>query len=123
MLQWAAIFGGARHDDDDGGGILGYLAMVLLAPIAAVLIQAAISRSREFDADAEGARIAGGGHGLAGALEKLEHGSQVLSMGQVNPATAHLFIVNPLHGGGFLGLFATHPPTAERIARLRRLSY
>ncbi|MCC6809613.1 MAG: zinc metalloprotease HtpX [Deltaproteobacteria bacterium] len=124
MLQWAAIFGGGSHsDDDDGMGILGYLAMIILAPIAAVLIQAAVSRSREFDADAIGARIAGDGYGLASALEKLERSRQVMHMGPINPATAHLFIVNPLSGGGLLGLFATHPATAERIARLRKLAY
>jgi heat shock protein HtpX len=123
MLQWAALFGGVSSDDDDGGGILGMLAMIVLAPIAAVLIQAAISRAREFEADAAGARISGDGEGLARALEKLEGAQHVMSMGHINPATAHLFIVNPLHGRGLVGLFATHPSAAARIARLRRLAY
>ncbi len=122
MLKWAAIFGGGNsRDDDEGGlGLLGVLGTIILAPIAAMLIQAAISRSREFAADAGGAKIAGDGEGLARALEKLESAKHHFVMGNVDPATAHMFIVNPLSAGAIMGLFSTHPPAAERIARLRR---
>ncbi len=118
MAQWALLFGGigGRDDDEGAGGLLGGLLMIILAPIAAVLIQAAISRSREFSADAGGAQIAGSPIPLARALEKLELASQRVPV-QVNPATSHLFIVNPLHGG-LAGLFSTHPNTGERIRRL-----
>jgi heat shock protein HtpX len=122
MAQWGAIFGFGRRDDEDsgGGGMLGLLFMAILAPIAATLIQLAISRSREFFADSTGAAIAGSSSGLARALEKLHYASQRLPM-NANPATAHLFIVNPLTGGSLLHLFSTHPPIEERIRRLRRL--
>jgi heat shock protein HtpX len=122
MAQWAAIFGGSRRDDDEGGGgALGALLMAILAPIAAMLIQLAISRAREFQADASGAQLAGRPWGLAKALEKLDMASKVAPM-QATPATAHLFIVNPLRGTGFLTLFSTHPPIPERIARLRAMA-
>ncbi len=122
MAQFAAIFGGRRDDDEDrGGGLLGTLFMAILAPIAATLIQLAISRSREFQADATGARIAGQPWGLAKALEKLEMASGVARM-EPAPATAHLFIVNPLSGGGLVNLFSTHPPIQERVARLRAMA-
>jgi heat shock protein HtpX len=122
MAQWAAIFGGGRRDDDEGGGgALGALLMAILAPIAAMLIQLAISRAREFQADASGAHLAGRPWGLAKALEKLDMASKVAPM-QATPATAHLFIVNPLRGGGLLTLFSTHPPIPERIARLRAMA-
>lgn len=122
MAQWAAIFGGGRRDDDEGGGgALGALLMAILAPIAAMLIQLAISRAREFQADASGAHLAGHPWGLAKALEKLDMASKVAPM-QATPATAHLFIVNPLRGQGLLTLFSTHPPIAERIARLRAMA-
>jgi heat shock protein HtpX len=122
MAQWGAIFGFGRRDEEDsgGGGMLGLLFMAILAPIAATLIQLAISRSREFFADGTGAAIAGAPSGLARALEKLHYASQRLPM-DANPATAHLFIVNPLSGGSLVNLFSTHPPIEERIRRLRRM--
>jgi heat shock protein HtpX len=125
MAQWAMIFGGGRRDSDEegsgGGGLVGGLLMIVLAPIAATLIQLAVSRSREFQADASGAEMAGQPWGLAKALEKLEMASKVAPM-EATPATAHLFIVNPLAGGGWATLFATHPPIAERVARLRAMA-
>lgn len=117
MARWSAIFGGFRGDDDEGGGILGLIVVSVLAPLAALLVQMAISRSREYLADETGARFAGSPHGLAHALEKLGAYSGRLPM-DANPATAHMFIVNPLSAGRVMGLFATHPPLAERIARL-----
>ena len=123
MAQWAMIFGGGRRDDDDApGGIVGMLAMIIIAPIAAGLIQMAISRSREYEADASGARICGNPLWLANALRKLHAGSQRGPL-DANPATAHLFIVNPLRGGGIMSLFSTHPPIEERIARLETMVY
>jgi len=123
MAQWAAIFGGGRRDDEEGsgGGIFGALLMAILAPIAAMLIQLAISRAREFQADASGAQLAGRPWGLAKALEKLEMASRMAPM-DATPATAHLFIVNPLRGEGLASLFSTHPPIQERIARLRAMA-
>lgn len=123
MAQWAAMFGGGRRDDEEGssGGILGAVLLAILAPIAAMLIQLAISRSREFQADATGAQLAGRPWGLAKALEKLETAAQVAPLG-ATPATAHLFIVNPLRGAGLMALFSTHPPIEERIARLRAMA-
>jgi heat shock protein HtpX len=121
MAQWAAIFGGGRSDDEDnGGGIIGLIAMAIIAPIAAAVIQMAISRSREYMADAGGAGITKNPYGLAGALEKLSRAAQVIPM-NANPSTAHLFIVNPLSGKAFMNLFSTHPPLEERIARLRSM--
>jgi heat shock protein HtpX len=123
MAQWAAMFGGARRDDEEGsgGGVIGALLMAILAPIAAMLIQMAISRAREFEADASGARLVGRPWGLAKALEKLEMASKMAPM-DATPATAHLFIVNPLSGQGLAALFSTHPPIQERIARLRAMA-
>jgi len=122
MAQWALLFGGlgGSSDDEDNGGVFGSLIMIVLAPIAALLIQLAISRSREYAADAGGAQILGDAHPLADALEKLEITSRRVPM-EVNPATSHLYIVNPLHGG-LAGLFSTHPATQERVARLRALT-
>jgi heat shock protein HtpX len=121
MAQWAAIFGGlGGDDDDDGGGFVGMILMAILAPIAAMLIQMAISRSREYFADETGARIAGNPHYLSGALRKLHYASKRIPL-RANPATAHMFIVNPLRGGGFASLFSTHPPMEERIARLENM--
>ena len=124
MLQWGLIFGGIGGSDDEGGGgilgLAGTLLMIILAPIAAMLIQMAISRSREFEADADGARIAGRSEGLAGALLKLERGAQQIPM-QVNPAASHLFIVNPLSGQAMARLFSTHPPIEERVRRLEEM--
>ncbi|HRS87156.1 MAG TPA: zinc metalloprotease HtpX [Syntrophales bacterium] len=121
MAQWAAVFGGVSRDDDEGGGnIIGLILMAVLAPIAATIIQMAISRSREYMADEGGARISGKPYGLAGALEKLSRASQVVPM-NANPSTAHMFIVNPLTGRSLMNLFSTHPPIEERIARLRAM--
>lgn len=120
-LQWGAMFGGAGRDDDDRGGMLGALAMAIVAPIAAMIIQLAISRSREYAADAEGARISHKPLSLAHALGKLENGVKMIPMQGGNPSTAHLFIVNPFRGG-LMGLFSTHPPMEERIRRLEELA-
>jgi len=121
MAQFAAIFGGRSSDDDEGGGIFGMILMAILAPIAAMLVQMAISRSREFGADAGGASISGSPLSLANALQKLEMGNQQVPMA-ANAATAHMFIVSPLTGGGMMSLFSTHPPMAERVARLQEMS-
>jgi heat shock protein HtpX len=120
MAQWAAIFGGGSSDEDSGGGIIGLIAMAIFAPLAAAVIQMAISRSREYLADASGASITKNPYGLASALEKLTNASQIIPM-NAKPSTAHLFIVNPLSGKAFMNLFSTHPPLAERIARLRSM--
>jgi heat shock protein HtpX len=121
MAQWAAIFGGARGDDDEGGGgLFGMLFMAILAPIAAMLIQMAISRSREYLADDGGAKVSGKPWALASALEKLQAASQAIPM-NANPSTAHIFTVSPLSGRSFASLFSTHPPIEERIARLRSM--
>jgi heat shock protein HtpX len=122
MAQFAAFFGGHRRDDEEGhGSVFGTLALAIVAPIAATLIQLAISRAREYQADATGARIAGRPSGLASALEKMEMASGMARMEPV-PATAHLYIVNPLRGGGLASLFSTHPPIEERVARLRAMA-
>ena len=121
MAQWGAMFGGGRSDDDEGGrNPIALIAMAVLAPLAAMLVQMAVSRAREFQADASGARLAGRTYGLATALEKLEVASHVAPMA-ANPSTAHLFIVNPLSGQALMRLFSTHPPIEERIARLRAM--
>ncbi len=123
MAQWAMIFGGGRRDDREGeGNFIAGIAMIIVAPIAAMLIQMAISRSREYEADATGARICGNPIWLATALRKLHAGSQRVPM-DATPATAHMFIVNPLRGGGVASLFSTHPPIEERIARLESMAY
>jgi heat shock protein HtpX len=123
MARWFAIFGGASGDDDEGGGgIVGLLVMAILAPIAAMIIQTAISRSREYLADATGASFAGHPEGLARALEKLGQYSKRLPM-HANPSTAHMFIVNPLSGRSLMSLFSTHPPLEKRIERLRQPTY
>jgi heat shock protein HtpX len=118
MARWTAFLGGG--DDEEGGafGAIGLIVMSLLAPFAAMLIQMAISRSREYQADATGARFAGSPLGLAKALEKLGAFSRRLPM-EANPSTAHMFIVNPLSGRSLMRLFSTHPPLEERIERLR----
>ena len=119
MARWGMIFGGAsRRDDDDRGGALGMVFMAILAPIAALLIQMAISRSREYDADAASAKYIGSPYPLINGLEKLETWSKRIPM-EATPATAHLFIIKPFTGGGFMRLFSTHPSTEERIARLQ----
>ncbi len=123
MAQWAAIFGGFSRSDDDegGGGMLGLILMAILAPLAATIIQMAISRTREYAADRAGARMSGDPEGLASALEKLGFASERIPM-DASPQTAHFFIVNPLSGRSMAGLFTTHPPLEERIARLRAMS-
>ncbi len=122
MARWGAIFGGGRDDDRGGGGIVGLIVMSILAPLAALLIQMAVSRSREYLADQEGATMSRDPEALAGALGKLEQANQVQPMQDARPQTAHMFIVNPLSGASLMGLFSTHPPIAERMARLRSMA-
>lgn len=123
IAQWAAIFGlGRSSDDDDNGGLVGMLFTIIVAPIAAMLIQLAISRSREYEADKSGGQICGNPLALASALEKIEYYAQnARPMEQATPATSHMFIINPLANSGkmLMNLFSTHPATADRIARLR----
>lgn len=121
MAMYASIFGGGSRDRQDSNP-LGDLLLIIVAPIAAMLIQFAISRSREFAADAGGAQISGKPLSLANALRKLEAGVERYPMLNAGTATAHLFIVNPLRGGGVLKLFSTHPPTEERVARLEQIA-
>lgn len=125
MARWTAFLGGMRgeREDEGHGGVIGLIVMAVLAPIAAFLIQMAISRSREFMADATGAKITGNPLGLASALEKLGRATQALPMEEARPETAHLFIVSPLSGGSFVTWFSTHPPLEQRIARLRAMVY
>ena len=121
MARFAAIFGGGRNSNEEGrgGGIVGMLVLTIVAPLAAMLIQMAISRSREYLADASGAQFSHTPLSLASALEKLQRASQQIPMADAKPATAHMFIVNPLSGRSLMNLFSTHPPIEERIARLR----
>jgi heat shock protein HtpX len=121
MSQWGLMFGGSRHDDDDrGANPIALLLTAILAPLAAMLIQMAVSRSREYQADASGAQLTRNPSGLASALAKLGQATRMVPM-DANPATAHLFIVNPLSGGALVNLFSTHPPLEDRIARLRAI--
>jgi heat shock protein HtpX len=120
FLARMAFWFGPRGDDDEEGGMVGGILMMILAPIAAMLIQMAISRSREYDADAASAKYTGSPDELISALGKLETGVQRVPM-DASPATAHLFILNPFSGGGISRLFSTHPPTEERIARLEAM--
>jgi heat shock protein HtpX len=120
MAQFAAFFGGGSRNDREGSNPFALLATIIVAPIAAMLVQAAISRSREFDADAGGAKIAGNPYGLADALRKLETASKQIPL-DANPATAHMFIIKPFSAGGLMSMFSTHPPTEQRIARLMNL--
>lgn len=123
MMQWAAIFGFGRSDDEEGGtSPLVAIMMAIVAPIAASLIQFAISRSREYLADETGARLAGNPLYLAGALAKLQAWSQKVPMQHGSQATAHMFIVNPFSGASMASLFSTHPPMEERIARLQAMA-
>lgn len=124
MAQWAAIFGGGRHNDNEegGGSMIGMLAMAIVAPIAAMLIQMAISRAREYGADRGGAEVAGNPMHLANALRKLEMANHRIPMDNTNASTAHMFIVNPLTGGGLMSLFSTHPPIEERVRRLEEMA-
>lgn len=124
MLQWGAIFGMGRSSDEEGGGggAFGAILMAIVAPIAAMLIQMAISRSREYLADETGAKLVGNPLPLAGALRKLDDYAHAIPMQGANPSTENMFIVSPLSGGGVAGLFSTHPPIEERIRRLRAMA-
>jgi len=117
ISRFAMFFGGARDDDRRGGNPIALIATIILAPIAAMLIQMAISRSREYDADAGGAAIAGSPTGLVSALQKLDAASKMVPL-DANPATAHMFIIKPFSVSGLAGLFSSHPPTADRVAAL-----
>jgi len=124
LAQFGMFFGGGHRDSNQGGmGIIGTLALVILAPIAAMIVQMAISRSREYVADNEGARICGRPISLASALAKIDNAAHRIPNAEAehNPATAHMFIINPLSGRGFDNLFTTHPSTENRIAALREL--
>lgn len=122
MAQWAMIFGGGRRDDrEEGGGALGLVVTMVLAPFAAMLIQMAISRSREFQADDTGARLVRDPEALASALRKIAGGSAAVPL-DASPQTAHMFIVNPLAASTLRNLFSTHPPLEERIERLQRVA-
>ncbi len=125
MAQWAAIFGGGRGNNREGGNIFGLLFMMIIAPLAAMIIQMAISRSREYGADRVGSEICGNPVFLANALRKLDAAAKGTPM-RVNEATtkatAHMFIVNPLKGGGFIKMFSTHPPIEERVKRLEAMA-
>jgi len=120
IAHWGMIFGGRGNDDREGGHPIVALAMIIIAPLAAMLVQMAISRSREFGADATGAAISADPLSLANALRKLQQAAERVPM-EANPATAHMFIVNPLTGGGLMSLFSTHPPMEERIRRLEKM--
>jgi heat shock protein HtpX len=123
MARWAAIFGGyGGGDNRNGGGIFGLLAMAIVAPIAALMIQSAVSRSREYMADKSGAELSRKPYALASALEKLQMASRRVPM-NASPATAHMFTVSPLSGRGLMSLFSTHPPVEKRIAKLREMQY
>jgi heat shock protein HtpX len=122
MAQYAAIFGGGR-DRDRGGNAIGLLVMAILAPLIATLLHLAITRSREYLADASGAKLLNSGEQLARALEKLETGVRHRPLQQGSPATAGLFIVHPFRGQGMFHLFSTHPPIQERVARLRKMKF
>jgi len=123
MGQWSMLFGGLSSDDEDNPlGWIGAILAIILLPIAATMVQMAISRSREYAADEAAARITRNPLGLANALRQLERAAEI-QPSQVNPATAHMFIVNPLRGQSFATLFSTHPPTEERIARLEAMAY
>ena len=119
MAQWAMIFGGGRRDDEEGaGGLIGSLAMIIVMPLAATLVQMSISRSREYIADQTAADMIGSADGLASALEKLGYGTARIPM-DVNPAASHMYIAAPLKGEGLMSFFSTHPPIQERVNRLR----
>jgi len=118
FAQWGALLGGHSRDDNRGGNPIAMLAMIIIAPIAAAMIQMAVSRSREFEADATGAKFAGNPYGLANALQKLEEAGKRRPALNVSPTMNHLYISNPLRGQSFATLFSTHPPMQERIRRL-----
>jgi heat shock protein HtpX len=120
MAMWGAIFGGGGRDDDNGGNIFGLIAMMILAPIAAAILQMALSRSREYEADRSGARLIGDGEPLAQALLKIESYAKQVPM-NIDPAHATAYIINPFSGRKvqFSNLFSSHPPTEDRVSRLR----
>ena len=120
FAQFAAIFGGGERDREGGGGGLGLIVMAILAPIGAMLVQMAVSRSREYQADASGARFCGRPESLARALEKIAEASKRVPL-EASAATAHMFILSPLSGRGILSLFSTHPPVEKRVERLRAM--
>jgi heat shock protein HtpX len=122
MAQWGLMFGGSRDEEGRSTNPIALILTIILAPLAAMVIQMAVSRSREYQADASGARLTRNPEGLASALGKLDQASRVVHM-DANPATAHLFIVNPLTGRSLMNLFMTHPPIQERIARLRSMRF
>lgn len=122
MAGYAAMFGGSSRDDDRGGNVFYDLALMIIAPIAAVLIQMAISRSREYMADEGGAQISGKPLGLANALNKLSQANEIIPMANAGASSAHMFIVNPLSGRSMMKLFSTHPPIEERIERLKEIA-
>lgn len=122
MAGYAAMFGGSSRDDNRGGNVFYELALLIIAPIAAVLIQLAISRSREYMADESGAKISGKPMGLANALNKLNQANKMLPMANAGTSSAHMFIVNPLSGKSMMKLFSTHPPIEERIERLKEIA-
>jgi len=121
MAQWSMIFGTRSDDEREGSHPIAALAMIMIAPLAAMIVQMAISRTREYGADATGAAISADPLSLANALRKLQLGVQGIPM-NANPATAHMFIVNPLTGGGLMNLFSTHPSMEERIRRLEQMA-
>jgi heat shock protein HtpX len=121
IAQFGFLFGGRSDDEEGGGSMVGSILMMILAPIAALIIQMAISRSREYIADQTGAEICGHPNWLASALAKLQRGAEAIPM-DANPSTANMFIVSPLSGSSIAGLFSTHPPMEERIARLKQMS-
>jgi heat shock protein HtpX len=125
LARWGGLLGGPRSDRENGPGGLELLAWAVLAPLVALLLQLAVSRSREYGADATGAALIGDGEPLAQALTRLERGNELAPLETAGPATAHLYIVNPLHGGAarIMSLFSTHPPIEERIERLRSLRF
>jgi heat shock protein HtpX len=120
MAQWGMMFGGSRDEEGRSSNPIALLATIILAPLAAMLIQMAVSRSREYQADASGAKLTHDPNALASALGKLGQATKMIPM-DANPATAHLFIVNPLNGRALMNLFSTHPPLEDRIERLRRM--
>lgn len=122
IAAWSALFGRGQSESDGGHHPLAGLVDVIVAPFAAMMIQTAISRSREFMADEAGAALCGDPQGLASALTRIEGWNRLEPMTDVRPVTAHLFIINPLHGGGFARMFSTHPPVAERVKRLEEMA-
>ncbi len=122
LARWSMFFGGGDDEDEGGLGMVGLLLTSILAPLAAMLVQMAVSRSREYLADRSGARMCGDPEALASALAKLEQANRLRPMPRARPQTAHMFIVNPLSGASLANLFSTHPPIAERVARLRAMT-